>query len=558
MAAPREPFRQLKQPRNLASITPEQRYWRKFRPQTVAPSPSKYSVTHIAYAPVSASNNASLSSSFPLPTPQHFAVTTGPRLQIYSILDGTLIKTISRFDDIAHSGELRRDGRLIVAGDDTGAIQVFDINSRTIIKTWREHKQPVWATKFAPDGEITRLMSGSDDRSVRLWDLTEGKSTRTFQGHSDYVRCGGFMPGQDANLLVSGSYDQTVRLWDPRAGNGTAVMTFKHAAPVEEVLPMPSGTTLLAAAGNQISVLNLVAARPAQVLQHHQKTVSSLCLASKGTRVVSGGLDGHLKIFEASTWNVVHASKYPSPILSCNVIPSSSALRENKHLAVGLESGELRLRTLISPSSKSSEKQKPEISYAYEALINPESQPPNKKKRKLTQGHRARTRGRDFTGEGADIVIQGSTPASSLPKKEKPYQLFLRRGQYSQALSQAISSPGALPPSDIHALLLALYHRSALRTALANRDDVAVVPIFEWITRYLSMPKYSKVCTEVAAILIDEYSVHLGESAEMDRVWAKLKRKVAGEVEVGMESLRCLGMLELVLEGGESGGGAGR
>lgn len=562
MSAPREPFQQLKQPRSLASVTPEQRYWRKFRPQTVAPSPSKYPITHIAYAPSPRSPSSSS-----VPTSQHFAVTTGPRIQIYSIRDGALIKTISRFENIAHSGELRRDGRLVVGADETGAIQVFDVNSRTIIKTWREHKQPVWVTKFAPEGNITRLMSGCDDRSVRLWDLTEGKSIQTLTGHGDYVRCGGFLPGQDGNLVASGSYDQTVRIWDSRVGNTTAVMTFKHAAPVEEVLPMPSGTTLLAAAGNQISVLDLVAARPAQSLQHHQKTVSSLCLASKGTRVVSGGLDGHLKIFDISTWNVVYASKYPSPILSCNVIPSSRG--ENRHLAVGLESGDLRLRTLLSPTSQTSQKHNPpppEISYAYEALTNPNAPPPSSitttKKRKLTQGHRARTRGLDFQAASEDpnvITIQGSTLPSSLPRKEKPYQLSLRRGHHSTSLSQALASPTPLPPADIHALLLALRHRSALRAALADRDDLAVVPVFEWVTRYLAVPKYSKVCAEAAEVLIDEYAVHLGGggSRELERVWGRLKRRVEREVEVGMESVRCLGMLEMVVEGGGGGGGAG-
>ena len=116
------------------------------------------------------------------------------------------------------------------------------------------------------------------------------------------------MPGQASSLLVSGSYDQTVKLWDARAP-GSAVMTFKHAAPVEEVLPLPSGTTLLAAADNKISVLDLVAARPLHMLQNHQKTVTSLCLASSNTRLVSGGLDGHLKVYEVSGWNVVAGSK---------------------------------------------------------------------------------------------------------------------------------------------------------------------------------------------------------------------------------------------------------
>jgi U3 small nucleolar RNA-associated protein 15 len=53
-----------------------------------------------------------------------FAVTTGPRVQIYSARTNKVLKTITRFSDVARSAEMRADGRLIVAGDDSGKVQV--------------------------------------------------------------------------------------------------------------------------------------------------------------------------------------------------------------------------------------------------------------------------------------------------------------------------------------------------------------------------------------------------------------------------------------------------
>ena len=179
-------------------------------------------------------------------------------------------------------------------------------------------------------------MSASDDKTVRLWDLPSNVPNRVFNGHSDYVRCGAFMPG-DSNVIISGSYDETVRVWDARAPGGS-VLTFKHADPIEDVLPLPSGTTLLAASGNAISVLDLVAAKPLRLITNHQKTVTTLSLASNGRRVVSGSLDGHVKVFETANWNVVSGAKYPSPILSLAVV-SAGATQEDRHLAVGMQSG---------------------------------------------------------------------------------------------------------------------------------------------------------------------------------------------------------------------------
>lgn len=325
MAYPIQGIQQLKLPSGPSAITPEQRYWKSFRSSQNVPSQSP--VTHISFPP--ASSNPLLPSNN-----DYFAVTSGTRVQLFSIKTRKAVKTFTRFSDIAHSGEIRRDGRVMVAGDETGKIQVFDVNSRAILKTWEEHKQPVWTTKFSPT-DSTTLLSTSDDRTVRLWDLTDQESKTKFVGHTDYVRSGSFMPGTMSNLIVTGSYDETVRLWDPRIPNRSA-MIFKHAAPVEAVIPMPSGTQVLASSDNQISVLDLVAGKPVHLIKNHQKTVTSLCLASNGTRLISGGLDGHVKIFETSGWNVVAGSKYSAPVLSVSVV-STGTKAEDKHLVVGMQ-----------------------------------------------------------------------------------------------------------------------------------------------------------------------------------------------------------------------------
>jgi len=439
MANPIAKLPELKLPSGPTSVTPEQRYWKKFRSSQNVPTSSP--VTHISFPPPP--SNPLLPS-----TNDYFAVTTGLKVQIFSIRTRKVVKTFTRFTDIAHSGEIRRDGRVMVAGDETGKIQVFDVNSRAILKTWEEHKQPVWTTKFSPT-ELTTLMSASDDRTVRLWDLPSQESTATFVGHSDYVRSGNFMPGTMSNMLATGSYDETVRLWDPRIP-GKAVMIFKHAAPVEAVLPMPSGTQVLASADNQISILDLVAGKPLQLLKNHQKTVTSLCLASNGTRLVSGGLDGHVKIFETTGWNVVAGSKYPSPVLSVNVV-SAGANREDKHLVVGLQSGVLSIRTKLSGQQKVKERERAK---EMQALIEGNLDDYDKKNKNKTGGVKRKLRGLDFVGEGADIVIEGNDRRH--PKREERWERELRQGRYAEALDGALERKRFLGSVKVYNRLLHL------------------------------------------------------------------------------------------------------
>ncbi|KAI4145846.1 MAG: hypothetical protein LQ340_006145 [Diploschistes diacapsis] len=530
MAAPVASLPPLKLAAGPSPVTPEVRYWKSFRSPNIVASLSNSPITYISTpGPPARADSA---------PGDYFAVTTGTRVQIYSIRSRKLVKTITRFSDVAHGAEIRPDGQVLVAGDDTGAIQVFNTGSRAILKTWKEHKQPVWTTKFSPK-DLTMLMSTSDDCTMRTWDLVNQDSTATFTGHTDYVRSGAFMPGKAADLLVSGSYDQTVKLWDHRASS-SAVMSFKHAAPVEAVLPMPSGTTILAAAGNRITVLDIVGGKPIHVIQNHQKTVTSLSLASHDSRVVSGALDGHVKVFETTGWNNVYGVKYPSPVLAVSIITAGLG-REDRHIAVGLQSGLLSIKTRLSGQLKIKEKERQK---EMNALLGGKLDEYDKKrKRQVPSGIRRRLRGMDFGGEGADVIIQGNP--SGKRKNLKQWEHALRNANYTRALDLALA---LRDPVIAATALTALRHRSAMRAALSGRDEATLQPVLEWVRKHMIDPRYVSLCVEVGTLILDIYSSVIGQSKEVDRLIARLHKQTRKEVEGAHQAWQTDGMLSLLMK----------
>ncbi|KAL2021818.1 hypothetical protein VTK56DRAFT_6592 [Thermocarpiscus australiensis] len=553
MAAEVLPLPQLKLPSGPSPVTAEQRYWRSFKNQKSHTSTAAWPISHISF-PATAGSTVSNSLVAATRLNDLFAVTSGPRVDIFSIRKRELLKTIGRFDSEAHCGEIRADGRVLVAGEDSGRMQVFDVGGGTravILKTWHIHKQPVWVTKWSPT-ELTTLMSASDDKTVRLWDLPSNDPTCMFTGHSDYVRCGSFMPGGNGNLLVSGSYDETVRVWDARAPGGS-VMTFKHSDPVEDVLPLPSGTTLLAAAGNAISVLDLVAAKPLRLVTNHQKTVTSLSLASNGRRVVSGSLDGHVKVFETSDWNVVAGSKYPSPILSLSVIATGAA-QEDRHLAVGMQSGVLSLRTRLSGVAAVKAKERAAVEAARdmgtEALDRLDAQKAKRKRAAMTN------KAMELLGESVDVIIptEATTSAHGGRRarrvKLKPWQRNFRQGRYAAALDEVVDMSGPeYQPVTALTLLVALRHRSALREALEGRDEITVLPLLRWVSKYIADPRYLSVCVDVAFLLLDIYAEHVGGSPELAAQFQALLGKVSKEVEKAQMAIQTNGMVESLMFG---------
>lgn len=532
MAAEAQPVALVKLAARPSSVSAEEIYWRSFKTPVKHVSPTKHGIIHISQ-PRSSSTTAHSS--------DYFVVSTGARIQLYSTKTRKLVKTITRFDDIAYSGELRYDGRVLVAGDETGTIQAFDVNSRAILKTWKEQNQPVHLTKWSPK-DSTTLMSCGDDSTVRVWDLPSDNSVATFRGHHDYVRSGCFLSGGNNDILVSGSYDQTVRLWDART-SGAAVMTFTHTAPVEDVLSMPSGTTLLASAENQIAVLDIVAGKPLHMISNHQKTVTSLCLASQGSRLVTGALDGHLKVFETTAWNVVAGLKYTAPILSLEVVTAGSN-REDKHIAVGMSDGTLSIKTRLSGEQKVKERERKK---EMDALLAGKIEEYDRKKAKLAKkrgaGWERRLRGRDFNGEGADIIVEGNIRTKT-DKKMKAWDRAMHLTRYAEALDLAIASKQRL---FVMAVLTELRYRSALRAALENRNEQTLQPVLHWVWANISTPQYTTICVQAAMIIMDLYSQHVGLSQRISQQVSKLHNRVQEEVEHSKQAIQTKGMLELLL-----------
>ncbi len=434
-------------------------------------------------------------------------------------------------------------------------VQAFDTGSRAILRQWRgehAHRQPVHTVRWNPK-VLTDLMSCSDDRTVRLWDLTEEEAKWTGVGHEDYVRSGCFLPDQE-NIIVSGSYDQTVRVWDTRRLG--PVMTFKHAAPIEAVHGMNS-STIASAAGNEVSILNIAAGKTEHIMRSHQKAVTSLCAAQKGTRLLTAALDGHVKVHNTTSWEVVAGFKYSAAVLSLSVI---SAGNDDRHLAVGLENGLLSVRTRLAGAEKTKAREKDK---KMQALIAGEADDYERKQRKkdVRQGIRARDRGKHFSGEGADIVITGNDRSRQSRKKPAPWQTSLREGRYAQALDLTLHTLGTKPyrREDTVELLRALQHRSALRTALAERSEARLIPILQWCLKYVGWPRLVMLVHDMVMQIMDLYAHRLAEwyldedteseGKQVMRLIKRIDKRVSNGIELAQKAESLEGIVECLEAG---------
>lgn len=467
-----------------------------------------------------------------------FAVTTGTRVQIYSMRTTRVVKTVSRFKDVARSAHFRSDARLLVAGEDSGAVQVFDTNSRTILRTFKGHELPVHVSLFSSDP--TQVLTASDDRTVRLWDMPEQKPVRIFEGHEDYVRAGTVSP-DNANLVLSGAYDGTVRLWDVRMGErGGEAIRMEHGAPVEDVLIFPTGGggMAMSAGGPIVRSWDLFAGgRCTSATSNHQKTVTSLALSvdsgadysaaqgSGGMRVLSAGLDHLVKVYDpADDMRVTHTMRYPSPILSMAVSPDES------HIAVGMADGTLcvRKRELRASEVEGRARRRSALHTGAYEHFNARSE-------------------RASAATRADELSVEHTRRQRL----RQYDRLLKAFRYRDALDASLQH--GVPAAVTFALISELMRRSphggadGLRRAVSGRDDITLEPLLRFLLRHVANPQYTPLVCDTLAVVIDTYASVLGQSPIIDDLFGRIWAKLGEELRLHTQLFQVKGALEMVL-----------
>lgn len=413
-----------------------------------------------------------------------------------------------------YSGEFRSDGKLLVAGDATGLVQIFDTNSRSILVTLQPTLYPTHVTKFHPTSTTT-LLTASDDKVARLYDIQSSSPIATFDQHSDYIRTACFLP--DSSLVATGCYDGHFRIFDSRAPTEGPVFQHNLGTEVENVLAL-NQTTVVLAGGPFVKVWDITAGKMIKSFSNFQKAVTTLADAGPGKGLIAGSLDGHVKVFDYTTpnWEVKFGWKYGGAVLSTAISP------DHKHFVTGLASGLLSIRTRKSETG------------------------PKTRKGPKTGNMKRLLRGLDYTGELEHRVIEDTLPHDDISRKKVPlWERHLRAFRWADALDAVIESKA---PIEVKLLVLEeLRKRGKVQRSLVGRDEASLEPLLRWSFKAIKDFRALPVVADFLSVVLDMYGPLIEISPLLEQRVLELRSVLISEVNVAEQAQKLQGMMELLV-----------
>jgi WD40 repeat protein/serine/threonine protein kinase len=219
------------------------------------------------------------------------------KLELRDVASGKVIRTYGERKGVVWGVAFSPDGRRLASASGDGTLKLHDVPGGAELRTLTGHTDHVRGVAFSPDGR--HLASASTDGTLKLQDVASGKVVRTYGGHKGSLHGVAFSP--DGRRLASASDEGTLKLWSVDGGEELHTFT-GHTGPVRAVAFSPKGRHLASASGDDtLKLWDLSTRKELFTFRGHSNTVLSVAFSPDGRRLISGGGDGSVKVWDTAS-----------------------------------------------------------------------------------------------------------------------------------------------------------------------------------------------------------------------------------------------------------------
>jgi WD40 repeat protein len=226
-------------------------------------------------------------------------IASGSRDRTIRVWDGLGFEQLGLCKDAGNvfSVAFSPDNSLIASGSPDCAVRIWNAHSFTEVTRLSGHQNVVTSIIFFPDG--TRMASGSSDCTVRMWDA------RTYESLPG-IQCSGevyvIAISPDCSCLAV-SEDMTggtgiIRVYDAvTLAYKTQVQIFPGHFSSQSIVFSPDSDLIASGTGSgAVQVWDASSLRMISTSRGHHGQVTAIAFAAAGSSIVSGSLDGTVRI----------------------------------------------------------------------------------------------------------------------------------------------------------------------------------------------------------------------------------------------------------------------